>query len=187
MAYTPASNRWRVLRRFALSPQASSIAVAGARLLVWDYLLDAGLYDPSADHWLRLPRLPLSEAECSPASTTVRDTVIAWYCGGGALFDVRSRRWSRLESPRRGLGLEAPVSAGSRALFLGRTSGGGPPELWAYRLLAGDSLPRWTLCGRRVWSFWLSSALCLRRRPESRSAATAATSAKLRVLALLGV
>ena len=132
LAYAPASDRWRVLPRFQLSPQASSVAVAGAQVLAWDYVLGAGLYDPVANRWARVRRLPLAAAECYPASATVDETVIAWYCGQGAVFDVRSRRWSRLPAPRRGLAFAAPVAAGSRALFLGRPDRGGAPELWAY-------------------------------------------------------
>jgi hypothetical protein len=132
MAYEPATNRWRILHRFRLSPQAASIAVAGTHVLAWDYVLGAGLYEPRNDRWTRLPRLPLSAAECYPESATVGAIVFAWYCGRGALFDVSSRRWSRLSGPRRGLTHGKVIAAGSRAFFLGHPDRGGPPELWAY-------------------------------------------------------
>jgi hypothetical protein len=133
IAYRPSTNHWRVLRPFfSLSPQASSVAAAGDALLVWDYLLEAALYEPRSDRWTPLPRLPLRAAECSPSSAAIGGVVLAWYCGSGALFDVDARRWTLVPPPRRGLGLDRPVAAGARVYLLGRPLGGGPPELWAY-------------------------------------------------------
>jgi hypothetical protein len=132
LAYLPARNRWQVLAPFPLSPQASTITAVDGKAVVWDYILDAGLYDPGANRWMRLPSLPLRAAECYPSSATVVDTALGWYCGTGAVLDPRTRRWRRLEPPER-TDLDAPVAAGSVALFLGSSSTGHRRELWAYR------------------------------------------------------
>jgi hypothetical protein len=132
IAYNPATDRWRVLRSFSLSPQASSVAAAGDSLLAWDYLLSAASYNPRTDRWTRLPRLPLRAAECYPSSATLGRVVFAWYCGRGALFDVSARQWTPVPSPRQGLTLGTPIAAGARVLLLGRPDRGGPPQFWAY-------------------------------------------------------
>jgi hypothetical protein len=132
IAYVPAADRWRVVAPFPLSPQASSVAAVEGKAVVWDYLLDAGLYDPRTDRWTRLPKLPLKESECYPASTTIRTFVLGWYCGRGALLRQATRRWRRLQPPRLRVFGEAPVAAGSTALFLGDPGGTGKAELWAY-------------------------------------------------------
>jgi hypothetical protein len=132
IAYRPATNRWRVLPSFKLSPQASSVALAGTRVLAWDYVLHAGLYDPTSDRWFRVAPLPFRAAECYPASVSLGDRVFAWYCGRSALFDPSSRTWTTVQAPRQGFTGGALVAAGSRAFLLGRPDRGGPPELWAY-------------------------------------------------------
>jgi hypothetical protein len=125
IAYRPTANRWRVLRPFfSLSPQASSVAAAGGAVLVWDYLLEAALYEPRSDRWIRLPHLPLDPAECRSSSAPLGRVVLAWYCGRGALFDVSTRRWRTLRQPPIRT-FSALVAAGSRALLVG-------PALWAY-------------------------------------------------------
>ncbi|TMK91116.1 MAG: hypothetical protein E6G42_08835 [Actinobacteria bacterium] len=133
VAYLPDRNRWQVLAPFRLSPQASTITAVGGKAVAWDYLLDAGLYDPAENRWTKLPSLPLTAAECYPTSVSVVGTVLGWYCGTGAALDPGTRRWGRVPPPEHALDLENPVAAGPEALFLGSASNGHGPELWAYR------------------------------------------------------
>jgi hypothetical protein len=132
LAYSPARNRWQVLPPFRLLPQASTVTAVDGKAVVWDYGLHAGLYDPRANRWTRLPSLPLRGSECYPSSTTVGRFALGWYCGTGAVLDLDARRWWRVTPPERGLDLDLAAAAGSEALFLGSTSHWHQAELWAY-------------------------------------------------------
>lgn len=94
IAYDPERNAWRVIAPSRLSPQASTIAWTGKEILAWDYLLQAGLYDPVRDTWARPPGLPLSAGECYPKSAQAAGALVAWYCG----------REGRCSTPKRALG-----------------------------------------------------------------------------------
>jgi hypothetical protein len=133
LAYTPATDHWRILPPFPLSPQASTVAALGRNAVVWDYLLAAALYEPRRDRWTRLPKLPLDPAECYPTTAKVGRFVLGWYCGLGALFDPSTRAWRRILRPRPGLVLEEPIGAGPIALFLGNRTGAEHTQLWALR------------------------------------------------------
>ncbi len=130
MAYDPASDRWRMIAPFGLSPQASSVAWDGRELLAWDYELRAGSYDPERNRWRALPRLPLRFGECYPETARVGRRLLAWYCGSGALYDRESRTWTPTGRAPRTVG-GPPLGAGRAVLF--------PPAsdrataFWAYR------------------------------------------------------
>jgi hypothetical protein len=131
IAYDPRADRWRVLRAYSLSPQASTISAAGRDVLVWDYVLGAGIYDPRRRTWSKVTSPPLRASECYPTSATVGGFALGWYCGTGALFDAAARRW-RPVAPPGGVVLDSPVGVGPIALLLGMR-GGGSAELWEYR------------------------------------------------------
>jgi hypothetical protein len=133
MAYSPGTNRWRVLAPFPLSPQASTVSAIDGTVVAWDYALDAASYDPRSGRWTRLPGLPLRGGECYPTSTSVAHLVIAWYCGTGATFDARTGAWTRLRLPTSAPPLDGPVSAAGGALFLGGRQNAKHAELWSYR------------------------------------------------------
>jgi hypothetical protein len=133
MAYSPRTQRWRVLPPFALSPQASTVSVIGRGVVAWDYALAAARYDPRSDRWTPLPKLPLRGGECYPTSATVGRIVIGWYCGTGATLDARTQTWRRLRPPRSAPPLDRPVSASGNAYFVGARPDAGGSELWAYR------------------------------------------------------
>jgi hypothetical protein len=134
IAYHPQTDTWRTIAANGLSPQASSIGWMGSAALVWDYLLDAALYDPGQDSWSELPDVPLSEAECYPKSVRMRHVILAWYCGQASLFDTERRRWVRIEAPERGWEIYGwPVAAGEVILFPGAAHDGSRNGFWAYR------------------------------------------------------
>ncbi len=132
VAYRPETNEWRVIAPRPLSPQASTAAWTGDRVLVWDYELAAGLYDPARDRWTSVPDLPLSDAECYPESALAGRYVLAWYCAVGALYDVESGTWKRVPSPEDEV-YGRPVSAGSAVLFAGAAHEGSANGLLAFR------------------------------------------------------
>jgi hypothetical protein len=131
-AYNPSSNKWRIIADSTLSPQASSVAWTGEELVAWDYELKAAAYDPAADRWHELPSLPLGPAECYPKSAVVTGAVFAWYCGDGALLDVRSGKWVRVDVPKGGVS-GVPIAVGSGVVFAGPDYEGQAPALWLYR------------------------------------------------------
>lgn len=130
IAYSPATNSWRSLPDVELSPQASAIAWTGEHVIAWDYELSAASYDPAADAWQRLPKLPIDFAECYPTTEFVGSYVFAWFCGDAAIWDVRTDTWTRIHVP----GQIPPhsVVAGEVLLFAGDTQEPGQNALWAY-------------------------------------------------------
>jgi hypothetical protein len=132
IAYDPEHDEWRVIAPRPLSPQASSAAWIGDRMLTWDYELTAGAYDPAHDEWTRVPDLPLGFAECYPESAVVDERLLAWHCDRGAIHETRSRTWKRIPRPD-GQVYRRPVSAGSAILFAGAAHEGHANALWAYK------------------------------------------------------
>jgi hypothetical protein len=133
MAYNPEEDEWRVVASESLSPQASSVAWTGKRVLAWDYGLAAGAYDPANDEWSQLPKLPLDPMECYPRSApAARGLILAWYCGQGALYGLEGATWERIAAPPAEISA-APVSAGRVVLFPGAGHEGAANALWAYK------------------------------------------------------
>lgn len=77
-----------------------SIAWTGDELIAWDYLLDAGTYDPRTDQWAQLPPLPLQFSECYPDSAVLADgRMFAWFCGQAALLEPTTGTWGTIRTP----------------------------------------------------------------------------------------
>jgi hypothetical protein len=132
IAYDPQKDSWRVISAHRFSPQASSIAWTGKEVLAWDYDLAASAYDPARDSWREVPLVPLRLYECYPKSARIRDAVMAWFCGQGAVFSVSASTWRRVAPAPRVI-FSHPVSAGSVVLFAGAAHEGTGNALWAYR------------------------------------------------------
>jgi Immunoglobulin-like domain of bacterial spore germination len=124
-AYDPASDRWRELPPSDLSPQATTAAWIGGRLVAWDVGVRSQEYDPSADRWSSPASMPLDSGECYPDSVTLRTIVLGWYCGDAVSFDASAGGWTRL----RGGPLDETIDAYGR-----------PYQLWRFATLvpAGD-------------------------------------------------
>ena len=131
-AYDPASDTWRRLPDSTLSPQASTAAWVGDKLVAWDYGSRTATYDPRADEWSPLPDVPLDSGECTPESAAVGDWILGEYCGQLARYDPETGRWSDLTGTEYvGWSLE-PVAADPVALLLGRNAAG-RERMLAYR------------------------------------------------------
>jgi hypothetical protein len=118
-AYDPATDAWRQLPRVKLSPQASTAAWTGSRVLAWDYDLRAASYDPKRNPWRRLPGPPLESCEASPDGAATNRMVLAQGCGH-ALWDVRAGRWIKVErKENRHYGHGRVVAAGPVFLIAG--------------------------------------------------------------------
>lgn len=131
-AYDPDTNMWRLLANSQLSPQASTAAWDGEHVIAWDYLNRSQAYDPVADQWGALLRVPLEDFECSPQSASISGSIIGEYCGQTALYDRGV--WSDIT--RRaylGWGFEF-VAADPVALLLGSNVDTGAEALLAYRV-----------------------------------------------------
>lgn len=132
LAYDPDSNAWRTLRAPRLSPQASSLALAGRTIIAWDYELRAVRYERSTNQWAELPDLPLRASECYPETLRLGAVVLAWYCGRGALYAEGSRGWKAVPAApgSRAAGVTVRTT-GNRmfALVISRT---GSRRLWEY-------------------------------------------------------
>ena len=131
IAYEPATDSWRVLATYPLSPQASSVVWTGKEMLAWDYELHAGLYEPDSDAWRPVPDLPLGFSECYPQGAPVGSFVLAFHCGSSALFDLDAREWHVV--PGRPAIYGQPTSAGEVVLFAGAAHEGDANALWVYK------------------------------------------------------
>lgn len=124
-SYDPATNNWTALPPSALSPQATSTAWTGDRLLAWDYITHSQTFDPDTQTWAPSIKMPLEPSECYPDSAPLSGSVFAFYCGDAALYDDTSDTWERLHGGM----LDATVE-----------SHGTPIKLWRFANMtpAGD-------------------------------------------------
>jgi hypothetical protein len=95
-AYDPATDAWRRIPRSALSPQATSAAWVGNRMVAWDYEVHSQNYNPKRNRWSRPIRMPLRFDECYPNSVAVGERVFAFFCGRAALYDASANDWRRI-------------------------------------------------------------------------------------------
>jgi hypothetical protein len=131
LAYDPNDDGWRTIGPVRLSPQASTAAWTGSRVLVWDNILHDALYGPRRDRWKRLPRLPLSPLECYPSSAPSPRFILGWYCGLGTLFNIANQVWEPIPAPPKDV-YGAPISAGRVFLLAGPLVGRPGRALLAY-------------------------------------------------------
>jgi hypothetical protein len=132
VAYNPATDTWREIAPYRLSPQASAVVWTGREMIAWDYELEAGAYEPASDIWRDLPDLPLDFYECYPRGAFGDGVVLAWHCGLAAVLDLRQDAWRVPVTPRASVAGQ-PVSAGPVFLFAGATHESQANGLWAYR------------------------------------------------------
>jgi hypothetical protein len=144
IAYHPATDSWRVLPAYLLSPQASSAVWTGEEMIVWDYGLSAGAYDPALDRWRALPDVPLDDSECYPNSAFSEYLVIGQFCfENGVRFDVELDQWERFDWAD-GIVAGRPVAADGVFLFAGATHESTHNALWVYK---PERDPGWPDCG----------------------------------------
>jgi hypothetical protein len=122
--YDPASDSWQEMPPSQLSPQATSAAWAGDRMVAWDYEVHSQEFDPSTGIWTDPIKMPLQFSECYPDSVGVASHVFAWFCGDAALFDAVDG-WRRIHG-----GMLEPTIG----------NGGASYRLWRFAQLipAGD-------------------------------------------------
>jgi len=132
LAYRPATDAWRELPRVRLSPQASTAAWTGSKVLAWDYDLRAAIYDPKQNSWRRLPNPPVDSCESYPDGAATNRLVFARLCGD-ALWDTRAGKWLKVEPKKnRYYGHGRVVAAGSVFLIAGATHESDANGLVAY-------------------------------------------------------
>jgi hypothetical protein len=115
--YDPTTDTWTELPPSELSPQATSAAWTGDRLLAWDYITHSQTFNPNNDTWADMVKMPLEPSECYPDSAALTGSVFAFYCGEAALYDEASGTWK----PVHGGMLDATVD-----------SHGSPTTLWRF-------------------------------------------------------
>jgi hypothetical protein len=131
-AYDPATDRWRLLPDSQLSPQASTAAWNGQRMIAWDYVNRSQTYDPDRDEWSPVEGVPLQDFECSPQSVSVSGSVLGEYCGQTTVYGDRG--WSNVSNRKYvGWGFEL-VAADPAVLLLGSNVDTGANVLLAYRM-----------------------------------------------------
>jgi hypothetical protein len=131
-AYDPATDRWRLLPDSQLSPQASTAAWNGQRMIAWDYVNRSQTYDPDRDEWSPVEGVPLQDFECSPQSVSVSGSVLGEYCGQTTVYGDRG--WSNVSDRKYvGWGFEL-VAADPAVLLLGSNVDTGANVLLAYRM-----------------------------------------------------
>ncbi len=142
-AYDPASDSWRLIAPYPLSPQATAVAWTGGEMVAWDYALRAAAYDPGTDRWRSLAPVPLDFSECYPSTAYAAGTILAWYCGQVAELDVGTGTWTESTPPMApGFRSGLPVAAGRAiAIAVEQAVGRGPGDagqgLWIYKPAGG--------------------------------------------------
>jgi len=131
-AYDPAADSWRLLPDSQLSPQASTAAWNGQRMIAWDYLNQSQSYDPERDEWSPVERVPLQDFECSPQSVSVSESVLGEYCGQTTIHSDGG--WSNISRRKyAGWGF-ALMAADPAVLLVGSNVDTGANVLLAYRV-----------------------------------------------------
>lgn len=134
-AYDPAVDSWRLLADSQLSPQASTAAWNGDRMIAWDYLNQSQTYDPDRDEWGPVERVPLQDFECSPQSVSVSESVLGEYCGQTTIHGDGG--WSNISRREYvGWGFEL-LAADPAVLLLGSNVDTSANVLLAYRVPTG--------------------------------------------------
>ena len=95
-AYDPSRDAWKRLPSSALSPQATSAAWAGGRMVAWDYEVHPQDYDPEKNTWSAPQKMPFEFSECYPDSVTLKGQVFAFFCGRAALYDPATSGWQEI-------------------------------------------------------------------------------------------
>jgi Kelch motif len=132
LAYRPATDAWRELPPVQLSPQASTAAWTGSKVLAWDFDLRAAVYDPKQDSWRRLPDPPVDSCESYPDGAATNRQVFARLCGH-ALWDIQAGKWLKVEPKKnRYHGHGRVVAAGPVFLIAGATHESDANGLVAY-------------------------------------------------------
>jgi len=132
LAYNPATDAWRELPKVKLSPQASTAAWTGSKVLAWDYDRRAAIYDPEQDSWRRLPNPPVGSCESYPDDAATGRLVFARLCGD-ALWDAQTGKWIKVEQrENRSYGHGRVVAAGPVFLVAGATHESDAHGLVAY-------------------------------------------------------
>jgi hypothetical protein len=93
-SYDPAADSWTVLPPSELSPQASSTAWTGDRVLAWDYITHSQTLNPNTQTWAHPVKMPLEPSECYPDNAALSGLVFAFYCGEAAMYDDADGSWT---------------------------------------------------------------------------------------------
>jgi hypothetical protein len=137
IAYDPSSDTWRELPDVDLSPQASVVAWTGEKAVAWDYELSGREYDPVANRWRAIGRVPLEFFECYPSTETIGSYVFANFCEQAALWDFVDQGWREIPKPRRPVP-GTPIAAGEVLMFAGATHESQYNSLWIYAPPPGE-------------------------------------------------
>jgi len=84
VTYDPSTDRWAEPFRVPVNAQATSITWTGEEIVVVDYSMDAGAFDPATGEVRELPPVPLRFYECYPEAATAGTTAVAALCSGSA-------------------------------------------------------------------------------------------------------
>ena len=117
-AYDPEADSWSRIADSDLSPQASTVAWDGTRMIAWDYENRSASYDPATDTWERVPKIDMWTGECSPVSVGLEGAVFGDYCGNQVVHSRAQGRWlvvSRRPTPG---DIVVPIPAGPVAFVL---------------------------------------------------------------------
>jgi hypothetical protein len=170
-AYQPAADEWRKLPRSNLSPQATSAAWLGGRVVAWDYEVRSQEYDPVSNTWDSVMKMPFRFDECYPDSVVVRDLLFAFFCGRAALYDVDTHTWTQIH----GGPLRRTIQAHGRRYRLWRFAHLAPQGDVVHLLMQGITVGKRGVpcygCRGSPVSFWAyrPSLASIRRVPASGS------------------
>ena len=125
--------RWHALPPAPIPVRTGAASAwTGSQLFVWGGAIgnkprsDGALYDPATRQWTVLPRSPLQSGQYTQA-VALGESVLVWTGTQAALFDLRSRSWSRLPPAPPGPSSQATaqfVALGNVAVLVRATTDG---------------------------------------------------------------
>jgi len=154
-SYDPATDRWKVLPPSALSPQATSAAWTGDRMLAWDYITHSQTLNPDTQTWSHPVKMPLEPSECYPDSAALTGSVFAFYCGEAASYDETNGSWTQVHGGM----LDATVDSHGSQIKLWRFAELTPADdvvfIQAEGITVSDKGVPCYGCSRSPTSFWV--------------------------------
>jgi hypothetical protein len=112
-------------------PSGVDDRLTGEKVVACNYNLSAAEYDRVSNQWRELPRVPLHDLECYPATETIGSYVFAWFCGQAATWDFLDGGWQRVETPKQTVPGK-PLAAGEVLVFAGATHESDYNPLWLW-------------------------------------------------------
>jgi hypothetical protein len=132
-SYDPETDSWTRIADSDLSPQASTAAWDGSRVIAWDYENRSAAYDPHTDAWQPLPKIDIWTGECSPNAVGLDGAVFGDYCDIQVLYAGAQAGWTEVSRHPTPEDVIVPIAAGPVAFVLEHDRRAEERRMFVYR------------------------------------------------------